>query len=62
MYDPRAARLTRGQEPDYVHIHDGYFLQVQNELRSVAPQLFIQFLNVLRLKAANQADRCLSTA
>jgi len=61
MHEPRATRLTYGQEPDYIHIHNGYFHQVANELWSVAPQSLFQLPNVFRLKAANQVDRCLST-
>ena len=61
MRDLHARGLTVPQEPNHFHIHERYFLKVQDELRSVPLELCLQFLNMLRLKAANQADCCPST-
>ncbi len=61
MHDFRAASLTDSQEPNHIHIDEGYLLQVQDELWSVPLELLLQFLNVVRLKAPNQADCRLST-
>src|SRR3984893_3533216 len=48
------------QEPNHLHIHDRYFLQVQNKQGSVMLELLFQFPDVLRLKVTNQTNRCLS--
>jgi hypothetical protein len=53
--------LTLSQEPNHVHIHDRYFLQVQNKQRSVVLELLFQFSDVLRLKVTNQTNRGLPT-
>jgi hypothetical protein len=61
MYDLHSVGLTLSQEANHLHIHNRYFLQVQNEQGSVMLELFFQFPNVLRLKVTNQTNRCLST-
>jgi len=61
MYDLHAAGLTGFQEPNHVHIHERYFLQVQDKLWTVFLNLPLQFINVLQLKVTDQADRCCST-
>jgi hypothetical protein len=60
MHDLHSVGLTLSQEPNHLHIHDRYFLQVQNK-HGVMLELLFQFLEVLRLKVTNQTDRCLST-
>jgi hypothetical protein len=60
MHDLHTVALTGSQEPNYLHIHERHFLQVQNELGSVLQKLFLQFPNMLRLKVTNQANRSLS--
>jgi hypothetical protein len=61
MHDLHSVGLTLSQEPNYLDIHDRYFLQVQNKQGAVMLELLFQFLEVLRLKVTNQTDRCLST-
>jgi hypothetical protein len=61
MHDLHSVGLTLSQEPNYLDIHDRYFLQVQNKQGAVMLDLLFQFLEVLRLKVTNQTDRCLST-
>jgi hypothetical protein len=61
MHDLHSVGLTLSQEPNHLHIHDRYFLQVQNKQGAVMLELLFQFLEVLRLKVTNQTDRCLST-
>ena len=60
MHDLHSVGLTLYQEPNHLHIHDRYFLQVQNKLGSFILELLFQFPDVLRLKVTNQTDRCLS--
>jgi hypothetical protein len=61
MHDLHSVGLSLYQEPNHVHIHDRYFLQVQNKQGSVMLQLPFQFPEVLRLKVTNQTNRCRST-
>jgi hypothetical protein len=61
MYDFDSVGLALSQEPNHVHIHDRYFLQVQNKQGSVMLELLFQFSDVVRLKVTNQTDRGLST-
>ena len=61
MHDLHSVGLTLSQEPNHLHIHDCYFLQVQNKQGAVMLELLFQLLEVLRLKVTNQTDRCLST-
>jgi hypothetical protein len=61
MHDLHSVGLSLYQEPNHVHIHDRYFLQVQNKQGSVMLQLLFQFPEVLRLKVTNQTNRCRST-
>jgi len=60
MHDFNAMSLADAQEPNHFHIHERYFLQVQNTPRSGRLELLLQFANVFRLKASYQADGCLS--
>ncbi len=60
MHDLHSIGLRLYQEPNHLHIHDRYFLQVQNKQGSMLELLF-QFPDVLRLKVTNQTNRCLST-
>jgi len=62
MHDLDSVGLTLSQEPNHVHIHDRYFLQVQNKQGSVMLELLFHFPDVLRLKVTNQSDRCLPTS
>ncbi len=52
--------LTRSQELDYTQVHQRYFQKVQSKVCPVGLELLLQFLDVLRLKTANQTDRCLA--
>jgi hypothetical protein len=61
MHDLHSVGLRLYQEPNHLHIHDRYFLQVQNKQGSVMMELLFQFPDVLRLKVTNQTNRCLST-
>src|SRR6266436_7479893 len=61
MHDLHSVGLRLYQEPNHVHIHDRYFLQVQNKQGSVMLELLFQFPEVLRLKVTNQTNRCRST-
>jgi hypothetical protein len=60
MRDFDAMSLADAQKPNHFHIHERYFLQVQNTPRSGRLELLLQLANVLRLKASYQADGCLS--
>jgi hypothetical protein len=60
MHDFDAMSLADEQEPNHIHIHERYFLQVQNTPRSGRLELLLQLANVLRLKASYQADCSLS--
>jgi hypothetical protein len=61
MHDLHSAGLRLYQEPNHLHIHDRYFLHVQNKQGSVMLELLFQFPDVLRLKVTNQTNRCLTT-
>jgi hypothetical protein len=50
--------LTKSQKLHYTQIDERDFLKVQSKLFAVALDLLFQFVNVLPLKAADQADRC----
>ena len=60
MHDFDATSLADAQEPNHFHIHERYFLQVQDTLRAGRLELLLQLANVFRLKASYQADCCLS--
>ena len=60
MNDLHVLRLTLSQEPNHIHVHERHFFQVQNQLRSILLELLLQFPDMLRLKATNQADRGLT--
>jgi len=60
MHDFHSIGLRLYQEPNYLYIHDRYFLQVQNKQGSAMLELLFQFPDVLRLKVTDQTDRCLS--
>ena len=53
-----AVGLTESQKLHYTQIDERDFLKVQSKLFAVALDLFFQFVKVLPLKAADQADRC----
>ena len=53
-----ALGLTQSQKLHYTQIHKRDFLKVQSKLFAVAPDLLLQFVNVLPLKAANHSNRC----
>ncbi len=58
MHDLDAVGLKGFQEPNNLDIHDCYFFEIQDKIRSVLPDLALQYLNVLRLKVTNQSDCC----
>src|SRR6516162_6276944 len=60
MHNLHPIGLTRSEEPNHLHVHDSYLLQVQNKPRSVILELRVQFPDVLRLKVTTQANRGLS--
>src|SRR6267143_604038 len=60
-HDLHSVRRRLYQEPNHLHIHDRYFLQVQNKQGAVMLELLFQFPDVLRLKVTNQTNRCRST-
>src|SRR4029077_10026177 len=61
MHDLHPIGLRLYQEPNHLHIHDRYFLQIQNKQGSAMLELLFQFPDVLRFKVTNQTHRCLST-
>ena len=60
MHDLHSIGLRLYQEPNHLHIHDRYFLQVQNKQGSAMLELLFQFPDVLRLKVTNQTNGGLS--
>jgi hypothetical protein len=60
VHELDALGLARSQKLDYAQVHQRYFQKVQSKLCPVGLELLLQFLDVLRLKAANQTDRCLA--
>ena len=60
MHDLNAFDLTDPQEPNHIHINECYFRQVQDTPRPGRLELLLQLADVLRLKASNKADCCLS--
>jgi hypothetical protein len=60
MHDFDAVSLADAKEPNHVHIHERYFLQVQDTGGAGRLELLLQLANVFRLKTSNQADGCLS--
>ncbi len=50
--------LAQSEKLHYTQIDKGDFLKVQSRLFAVALDLLLQFTNMLRLKTANQPDRC----
>jgi hypothetical protein len=61
MHDLYAVCFAAHQEPNNFDIHERHFFQVQRKLWAVFSQLLLQFLNVLRLKSANEPDGCLTS-
>jgi hypothetical protein len=61
MHDLYAVCFAAHQEPNNFDIHERHFFQVQRKLSTVFSQLLLQFLNVLRLKSADQPDGCLTS-
>jgi hypothetical protein len=57
IHDLHSFGLTRCQEPNDLHIHHDYLLQVQKKRRSVILKLLVQFGDVLRLKVTTQMNR-----
>ncbi len=53
-----ALGLAEGQKLHYTQIHERDLLKVQSKLFAIALDLLLQFINVFRLKAADQTDRC----
>ncbi len=51
-----AVGLTYGKKLHYTQIHERDFLKIQCKLFSVALDLLLQLIEVLALKAADQAD------
>src|SRR5271154_4770018 len=60
MHEFHPIGFTRPEEPNHLHVHDGYFRQVQNKPGSIILELLVQFPDVLRLKVTTQANRGLS--
>jgi len=60
MHDLYVVCLTLSQEPNHIHVHERHLFQVQDQLGSILLELLLQFPDVLRLKATNQADRGLT--
>ena len=52
--------LTDRQKSDYTQVDERHFLKIQRKLFSVGLDLLLQFIHVLRLKTADQADRRLA--
>jgi hypothetical protein len=57
MCDLHARSTTVSQEPNYIHVHERHFLHIDYKLRAAFKKLLLQFLQMLRLKVANQIDR-----
>src|SRR6516162_4891217 len=57
MHNLHPIGLTRSEEPNHLHVHDSYLLQVQNQPRSVILELVVQFPDVVRLKMTTQVNR-----
>ncbi len=51
-----ATFLAGLQKPDYLHINERYPIQVQRDPRRNALYLRFQFIEMLRLQPADQAD------
>jgi hypothetical protein len=62
IHDLCARELTGSQRANEIHIHERQFLQIQYNFWSVPFNLSRQFLNMLRLKMTNQANRRPSAA
>jgi hypothetical protein len=60
MHNLHPIGLARSEEPNHVHVHDGYLRQIQDKPRSVILELLAQFRDVLRLEVTTQADPGLS--
>jgi hypothetical protein len=50
--------FTECQKLDYTEVDKRHFQKIQNEICFVVLDLFLQFLNVFRLKAPNQTNGC----
>lgn len=53
----RAGGLERSQNADDLHVHERQLFQIQHNPWPVPMEFPIQFLDVLRLKVTNQANR-----
>jgi len=57
MNDADPSGLTRAEKTHGVDVHQTQFLQIQNNPCSAVINLSLQFVHMLRLHSANQADR-----
>ena len=57
MEDGNAGGLTAAEEAHYLYIHQRHLVQVQHCPGSVALQLYLQGLQMLRLQVADQPER-----
>jgi hypothetical protein len=57
VHDFSASKLTDSQETNDIQIDERQFLQIQNDCCSVRLKVSRQFLDVLRVKMTNQANR-----
>lgn len=62
VHDLCASELTGSQRANEIHIGERQFLQIQYNFWSVPLNLSRQFLDMLRLKVTNQANRRSSAA
>lgn len=62
VHDLCAGELTGSQGANEIHIDERQFLQIQHNFWSIPLKLSCQFLDMLRLKVTNQANRRSSAA
>jgi hypothetical protein len=60
--DFRACEFADSQKANDIHMDESQLFQIQNNMWPIPLKLARQFLNVLRLKVTNQANRRLSAA